>query len=525
MAHGGDDAIAPVTRPSPGQPVADTRHRSPRRSTIAIRPLPSAARWAVAAGALWRLGVLVVDKWSQPLLLNDSLYYSAQARQLADGVWFREIFVDRPGAEHGPLTSTVLAVVSWVDDPVPWQRLLTVVAGILTVWAIAHLARRVVGSPAGDRAAVVAAVIAAAYPNLWMNDGLVMSESFSVLAVVALLHLSLTWVDDPPGRTGTRTLVATGVVAGLATLARSELALVAVGVVVFALAGPGRDLRGTWRRRLVRGGAVAVGAAVTVAPWVAFNLTRFERPVTLTTNDGTTLLGSSCASTFAGPELGGWSIGCVVSDPAYAMDEEPSVRSDRQRSMAIDFLREHADQLPKVVVARLARTLDLFGLDSLVTQDVGEERYRWASWSGIVAWWLLAPCAAVGLGLVRGRRRWLLLLPVGSVFATTVLFYGAHRIRSSLEPVVVVTAAIALSAGWARLRRRSRPVAGVVVSSGDGVAGPVVEEAAGEEQHDDHHRRSVEVLEVAGPPGVHEEQPAPLADEHDGTDHAGEGRG
>ena len=33
-------------------------------------------------GAIWRLGMLVVDKWHQPLLLNDSLYYSAQARQL-----------------------------------------------------------------------------------------------------------------------------------------------------------------------------------------------------------------------------------------------------------------------------------------------------------------------------------------------------------------------------------------------------------------------------------------------------------
>ena len=70
------------------------------RSVIAVRPLPAAARAAVLVGALWRVGMLVVDKWSQPLLLNDSLYYSAQARQLADGVWFREIFVDRPGAEH-----------------------------------------------------------------------------------------------------------------------------------------------------------------------------------------------------------------------------------------------------------------------------------------------------------------------------------------------------------------------------------------------------------------------------------------
>ncbi len=176
-----------------------------REATIAVRPLPTAARAAVVVGALWRLGVLLVDKWSQPLLLNDSLYYSAQARQLADGVWFREIFVDRPGAEHGPLTSTVLAVVSWAADPVPWQRLCTVLAGIATVWLLARLALRL----AGPGAAVAAAWIGATYPNLWMNDGLVMSESFSVLTVVLVLHVALGALTDvapdgdSPGTHGT----------------------------------------------------------------------------------------------------------------------------------------------------------------------------------------------------------------------------------------------------------------------------------------------------------------------------------
>jgi hypothetical protein len=190
---------------------------------------------------------------------------------------------------------------------------------------------------------------------------------------------------------------------------------------------------------------VIVGASVVVLPWVVFNLARFERPVTLTTNDGTTLLGSYCDTTFHGPELGGWSLACVVNDPAYSTDEEPSVRSARQRSLAISYASAHRSQLPKVVAARVLRTLDLFGLSNLVRQDIGEQRYAWASWAGIGTWWLLAPCAAVGIRRTRGRVRALLLLPVVGVALTTVLFYGAHRIRSSMEAVVVVAAAVGLA--------------------------------------------------------------------------------
>lgn len=508
--------------------AAGARHRrTKRRPTIAVRPLPTAARAAVLAGACWRLGVLVVDKWSQPLLLNDSLYYSAQARQLADGVWFREIFVDRPGAEHGPLTSTLLSVVSWGDDPTPWQRLGTVLAGIVTVWLLARLALRL----AGPAAATAAAWIAAAYPNLWMNDGLVMSESFSVLAVVVLLHVALGPLGDdppPPRPAGERSrsavpwrLVLVGVVVGLAMLARSELALVAVGLVVLAFVSPAAR----WSARVVGAVAVAAGAAVTIAPWVVFNLARFERPVTLTTNDGTTLLGSSCDETFSGPELGGWSLACVVADPDYAMDEEPSVRSARQRSLAIDYLRAHADELPKVVTARLARTLDLYGLDSLVAQDVGEERYRWASWAGIVSWWALAPLALLGVRAVSVRRRMLLALPVVSVVVTSVTFYGAHRIRSSLEPVVVVLAAITVSAGWRRwrLRRGAEAGPGALDGAEGALAAAVVEQAAGEQEDDDHDRGAVEVLEVPGPARVDEVAVPVLPEQDDPADGAGNG--
>lgn len=100
-----------------------------------------AVRAAVLAGAAIRIGYLLT-KWNQPLRLNDSYYYSGQAYQLAHGRLFRELFVDQPGAEHGPLTSLLMAPFSWGDDFVRWQRMVTVACGITLVWLLGRLGTR-----------------------------------------------------------------------------------------------------------------------------------------------------------------------------------------------------------------------------------------------------------------------------------------------------------------------------------------------------------------------------------------------
>jgi hypothetical protein len=163
--------------------------------------------------------------------------------------------------------------------------------------------------------------------------------------------------------------------------------------------------------------------------------------VLLTTNDGTTLLGANCDDVYHGTDLGGWSIFCVT-DANYRQDEEPSVRSARQRSQALHYVRSHLRSLPRVATARVARTLDLYGFSNLVHQDTGEERPEWAVWAGIVMFWLLAAAAILGARRANRRLRWLLAQPMLVALATTVLFYGAHRIRSSAEPAIVLLAAV-----------------------------------------------------------------------------------
>jgi 4-amino-4-deoxy-L-arabinose transferase-like glycosyltransferase len=405
-----------------------------------------------ALGAAWRLGYLVVAKADQPLLLNDSLYFSIQAGLNSEGRWFEDVLTRQPGAEHGLLTS--LYLTPWSiggGDSVFAQRLAMTMLGITTVFVIGMTGRRLataLGAARAERIGLVAAGIAAAYPNLWINDSLVMSETLAILLVSLALYVALSHHADPTVGSG----ALLGALAGLGALTRSELALLIPG---FALS----SLLVCRRRRLSLSPALAVVATgvATLVPWSIYNLARFEEPVLLSTNDGNTLLGANCDRAYY-DNVGGWDLRCLrLGEPG----PDASQRSKQQREAAFDYIGDHLDRVPVVVAARVGRLLDVYGIDSLIRLDTGEEKARWAVWAGIVAWWLLAVGAVVGwLALARRRieARWWLLVPCVAVLVTAVLFYGAHRIRAPIEPVVVLLAAVAIGV-WSR-RPRSGTLAG-----------------------------------------------------------------
>jgi 4-amino-4-deoxy-L-arabinose transferase-like glycosyltransferase len=397
-----------------------------------------------AVGAAWRLGYLFAAKLHHPILLNDSLYYSIQAGRNSEGDWFREALTSLPGAEHGPLT--VLYLTPWsigAGANPPWQRFAITLVGIAVVFVIGLLGERL----AGPRVGLVAAGIAAVYPNLWINDSLVMSESLAVLIVAGALIVAL----DFDRRPGVGRAVALGVLVGLGALTRTEIILFVFGFAALAW----------WRaadhpRRVLMPVLILAATVVTVAPWAIYNLARFEEPVLLTTNGERTLLGANCDSTYY-HDLGAWDIRCLSAVPVPD-GSDPSVGSGRRRHVALDYASEHLGRVPIVVAARIGRVLDVYGLKTLVALDAGEEKARWAVWAGIVTWWVLAPLAVVGWVLTgqdqsRRRARWWLIVPLAAVLITTVLFYGAHRIRAPAEPVIVVLAAAGIVGLVDRIRR------------------------------------------------------------------------
>ena len=107
-----------------------------------------------------------------------------------------------PAADHPPLTVMVLAPVSWlvehppiasiagdsIDANVREHRYTMVVLGTLLVLLVGLLGRRI----GGDGVGLVAAGIAALSPNIWVNDGLVMSETITGLIVVGAMLVAVT---------------------------------------------------------------------------------------------------------------------------------------------------------------------------------------------------------------------------------------------------------------------------------------------------------------------------------------------
>ena len=423
-------------RPLLGRPRPPGQLTAPLRS----RPVGFRGRLLVitAVGAAWRLGYLIVAKADQPLLLNDSIYFSIQAGLNSEGHWFEDALTGQPGAEHGMLTS--LYLTPWSiggGDSVFPQRLGITLLGIATVFVIGMTGRRLAsgfGVATAERIGLLAAAIAAVYPNLWVNDSLVMSETLAILLVSLALYVALGHHVNPTVASG----ALLGVLAGLGALTRSEIALLIPGFAIVS-----------WlvcrRRRLPAWPAVAIVAVgvATLLPWSIYNLSRFAKPVLLSTNDGNTLLGANCDITYY-DDVGGWDIRCLGPlEPGL----DASQRSTERRDAAFDYVTDHPGRVPIVVAARAGRLLDVYGLGSLVALDVGEEKARWAVWAGIVAWWLLAVGAVAGWAVLTRARigaRWWLLVPCIAVVLTALLFYGAHRIRAPAEPVIVLLAAVAI---------------------------------------------------------------------------------
>lgn len=413
----------------------------------------------------------VVASSPSKCLRGDELFYNAEANFIAAGHGFNEPYgarlrareKHRPAADHPPLTVLVLAPVSWLVDhpPLSWatdepqhdhvreHRYTMVVLGTLLVALVGLLGRRVGGEMVG----LVAAAIAAITPNLWVNDGLVMSETVTGLAVVGALLCAFALWDRPT----LRRAAALGALCGLAALARVEFVLF---VVLLAIVVP-CALRKPWSDRSAFALTAVVTAVVVIAPWVGFNLARFHDPTFISTNDGITLAGANCDAMYHGPGTGLWTFAQCTGSLQRPGDQSQVASAFRRRGL--DYMKAHASRVPLVVLARVGRTWSLFRPLDMVAFNTGEDRERWATRLGLIAYYPTL-LAAIGGAVMLWRRRargslWVLGAPVVVVTLGSIVTYGQTRFRAAAEPSLALLAAVAVVAVIERVanRRRAAP--------------------------------------------------------------------
>jgi 4-amino-4-deoxy-L-arabinose transferase-like glycosyltransferase len=412
----------------------------------------------MALGLTIRVVFVLVRQSAVELVTGDAYWYHFQAKLVANGRGFLHPFeyykngVSVPGADHPPGFVAVLAVLDRIGIDTPQgQRLVMCLVGTATIAVIGFAGRRLVSPLVG----LIAAALAAVYPNIWINDGMLMVETVFILASAVLLLACYRYLDRP-GR-GDALLASAALTA--AALTRPEAMVLFVGLLL-PLVLMRRSL--PWRQRAVHLALAAVVPVIAFGPWIIHNSGRFETPVLISTGAGQTLAAGNCDLTYSGDHLGFYDTRCLLPPQI----EEPtatdlSLRDIEYRKIALSYMSENRGELPRVMAARVGRVWHVFRPEQSIVLDgfiegrsggppgTGFGLVREALWS----YYALMPLAVAGLVILRrrGRQLYPLLAQPALVTFTAAMTFGITRYRAGVEVSIVLCAAVAIAAIALRL--------------------------------------------------------------------------
>ena len=388
---------------------------------------------------------------------GDSAFYHDAANLLASGRGF--IYPETVGnirvvahkgqfiqeADHPPLYIIFLAVPSLLGMTSVLTHLLwSCVLGAGTVLVVGLLGRAVLNARVG----LVAGVLAAVYPNMWIPDGSLQAETLAMFMTALTLLLAYRYLERPT----LRRLVAVGAAAGAAALARPELLLL-VPFVVLPLAVRTNSL--SFRHQMAWLASAGLATLVVISPWIGYNLTRFRHPVYLSDQYQSLLASANCDTTYYGRLIGYFSIPCAAQAAIHyhAAGDQSQVTLAFQHGAA-HYVRGHLGRVPVVVAARLGRTLEVFRpSQGLGLRELLDDVEKPVAIAALYSFYVLALLAIPGAILLRRRRRPVLplLAPIVIVLLTVAVTYSNVRFRAPADVVLVVLAAVSIDAVWAKV--------------------------------------------------------------------------
>jgi 4-amino-4-deoxy-L-arabinose transferase-like glycosyltransferase len=413
------------------------------------------------------LYVIFVEKGDP--LNGDAFYYHHASHLLVDGLGFTEpyrylfggaqelLFLEEstqmaettnrhlpvghiePTAGHPPLWVFFLAFPVLIGlDSVFTQQIFSSLIGAVGVFAIGWAAREVGSKKSG----LIAAGIASIYAFLWLNDGLLMSETLVIPIVAIVVGLSARLYN----KNSLSLLVLFSVVGGLAVLTRAEL-LFAIPFLALPIL---RNSSETLKKRLVRYLFVGIIVISVMTPWVVRNLVQFEEPVFLSNGSGILLAQTNCDATYFGDKQGYWEYLCALPQPV-GKDGEPtdeSVRDKEYRSRGIDYASKHKERLfTHAIPKRIARLWGFYSpIEQLRADKLVEGRNFSLSVIGLFQYYALLPLSILGLIKLRHKKGTLLPLITLPIVTTLVaaITMGTTRYRVSAEISIIIFAALGI---------------------------------------------------------------------------------
>jgi hypothetical protein len=432
-----------------------------RRALPSLPPLDRRARWALAI--IVALGAIARIVWAfqaeQPVELRDPVLYLILSDNLASGHGYSY----GPGIDQGttayypPGYPLVVGGLLWLARaalPVSVTVftvaiVLNVVLSIATIGLVFVLARRLAGTAAG----LVAAALWAAWPNLIFHTGVVLTETLFLFLFVLMLIVAL---GDPGAARspGKARLVVVGLLFGACILVRPVSIVAAPVFLVLWWDG----LRAAaWRLALVGVATVAV-----LVPWAVRSSLAMDVPVALSLNFGDNLCIGHNPD--ADGTFGSLAPHCYEAK-GLRRPESETRRQTENIHRAWSYIRTH----PGTTLARTPNKVwvtvnsDADGLHA--SEDFGSRPIMGDGARSVlvalanVFYVVVAVAAIVGAVVLVRRpdrgRRGLFLVVIGLVqLIPPAATFGDPRFKMPLYPTMAVAAAVALVAGWDRLRGR-----------------------------------------------------------------------
>lgn len=423
----------------------------------------SAQGWfATSRGALLALFALFTFLRAAAILLDvtptsDADWYYARADMLARGLGY----VGQTGAPTAywppgwPLALS-LAFRALGTSTIT-VGLFNLISAVVAAWLTYDLARRLFGSEAGAR---IALLLLAVYPNSILYVPLALTEVFYTTLLLAGCWLLI-------ARKGAARLIVAGLVFGIATLVKAQTLVVVPLVCLIGLLRDGQIVRRT-PGVIARGGLILAVAAMAVAPWTLRNHEAMGAWIPVSTNGGITLLTGNNDSARGG---------FTPDDAAVkALDSRKGLTEmtyDAEASrLGKEWIKAHPVQFLKLMPMKLVR---LWGPDGegQWAYETGSPAWHAAPWTflalraGNQLWYfaLLGLFAVAAVQMIRQRRAahvrvidwW--VLPYGIALypsAIAMVFSGQSRFHYPVMPFVCMAAGWVLAV-W--LERRKARVA------------------------------------------------------------------
>ncbi len=431
----GDHAATPATRSPPGP----RSHFSAWLGAVA----------GVAAG-IQALFIHAVSR--RPVLPTAGWYDTVQARELVRGYWLVDpnqattgAHLLVPTAAHPPLPTLLVAMADVAGATGATAHM--VFLALLFVASVI-LAGVTVRDLVGERAGLLAALVFATFPLLWVNPATVGPET----AVIAVSTLTLFAAVRYWARPTYAHAALVGLALGLAALSRSDLVVLVI-VVGLPL---GLLVRGvSWGARIRCLAVMGVLFLLVVGPWVGRNVALFGHTVVLSQDYGPVVAGANCPATASGPLEGWWSPDCADRIPVAGQPER--ITTDAQVRAARAYVDHRgATASLGVAAARLGRLWNVYRPMQTAELEAAAGRPVWVSRLGLWSFIALVPLAVIGA--VALRRRLLLLFPfvalIGLASVTAVLAYGDPRYAVEADVALALLAGVALDAGATGCQRR-----------------------------------------------------------------------